>query len=197
MLGYAKFSDERIAEAIFKTFCDCFGIQTRDVGYGKFHSRISPFDFVKTEGLCIFDLTCGSLRLTQKLAENFTFIVEEAFERAKLEDKNLAFLLVQFRKEVKLQNFTKVELDYIKVEEKDWEIVFAKNEKVLYQESEDESKIVKVKNFRYTPRGVQYDLINEENNFVMPLIDKSKIFPISDKTKVVKYNLYTGEIRLI
>ena len=192
-----NYLDERIAEAVFKTFCDCFGIQSRDVGYGKFYSRISPFDFNKTQGLCVFDLTYGSLRLTQKLAENFNFIVEEAFERAKSEDKNLAFLLVQFRKEVKGQNFTKVELDCINLEEKDWEIVFAKDEKVLYQESEDTSKIVTVNNFRYTPNGVQYSLLDEKANFVASLVDKSKVFPISDKTKVIKYNLYTGEIKPI
>lgn len=188
-----KFADERIAEAIFKTFCDCYGIQSRDVGYGRFYSPISPFDFKKIQGLCIFDLTYGSLRLTQNLAENFSHIVDEAFERAKLEDANLAFLLVQFRKEVMRQNFDKVKLDHVNFEGQDWEMVFAENEKVLYQESEDNSEVVKVKNFRYTPRGIQYDLINEKNSSVMTLIDKSKVFPLSDKTKMIKFNLYTGE----
>ena len=188
-----SFLDERIVESIFQTFCDSFGIQTRDVGYGKFYSRISPFSLEKVKGFCIFDLTYGSLRLTQKLAENFTSIVEEAYERAKFGDRNLAFLLVQFRKEVKLQNFNKKEYQPLDTAEQEWEIVFARNEKVLYQESEENSRILIVKRFRYTPKGIQYDLLNEKDNSIMSSIDKTKVFPASANTKVAKFNLYTQE----
>jgi DEAD/DEAH box helicase domain-containing protein len=188
-----SYLDERIVKAVFDTFCDSFGIQSRDIGYGEFYSRISPFSLEKVKGLCIFDLTYGSLRLTQKLAENFTHIVDEAYERAKFGDRNLAFLLVQFKKEVKGQNFNKkVELQYLGAVEQEWEIVFARNEKVLCQESEEDTRILVVKRFRYTPAGIRYDLLNEKDNSVIK-IDKTKVFPASANTKYMKFNLYTQE----
>ena len=52
---------------------------------GPFHVRVSPTGIEKCLGMCIFDATQGSLRLTERLADSFGDILEEAILFARLQ----------------------------------------------------------------------------------------------------------------
>ena len=61
----------RSAEAILDSFCERFAIQHRDLGFGLFQAKSTPLGQGSYRGLCVFDSTNGSLRLSQVLAEGF------------------------------------------------------------------------------------------------------------------------------
>lgn len=73
------------ARRILEAFCLKFGVRQRDLGIGVFHSRVSPVGIPKCRGMCIFDATQGSLRLTERLADSFGDILEEAIIFARLQ----------------------------------------------------------------------------------------------------------------
>lgn len=80
--GDARLASEAVAAAIVEAFCLDYGIHSRDIGIGTFHSNVSPVAAKSAgcKGICIYDATHGSLRLTQQLAENFGEIVGKAFD---------------------------------------------------------------------------------------------------------------------
>ena len=71
---------EALAQSILAAFCNQYGIQSRDIGIGRFHSRQSPLGTGPLNGICLFDNANGSLRLTERLAENFQTVLALAVE---------------------------------------------------------------------------------------------------------------------
>jgi DEAD/DEAH box helicase domain-containing protein len=69
------------AQAILDAYCERLAIQHRDLGMGLFQAKNTPIGQGTYRGLCIFDSTNGSLRLSQTLAERFNEIVALAHER--------------------------------------------------------------------------------------------------------------------
>ena len=62
---------DAVAARILETFCREFAVQSRDLGMGRFHVQQSLLATGLLQGVCIFDSTHGSLRLTERLAEHF------------------------------------------------------------------------------------------------------------------------------
>ncbi|HXH09449.1 MAG TPA: hypothetical protein VNP04_06780 [Alphaproteobacteria bacterium] len=77
---------ERIGTAVLEAYCSSFGVQSRDVGVGLFHANTSPLSQEKCQGMCVFDATHGSLRLTQRLGEGFPEVLEIAIALATAQD---------------------------------------------------------------------------------------------------------------
>ena len=78
---------ERIGTAVLEAYCSSFGVQSRDVGVGLFHANASPLGQEKCQGMCVFDATHGSLRLTQRLGEAFPEVLEISVALAKTQDE--------------------------------------------------------------------------------------------------------------
>lgn len=77
---------EEVGMRIIQAFCLDFGVQEREIGLGLFHAKQNPFGgSAKTQGLCIYDAVDGSLRLTQRLAENFNTVLKSAADYADAE----------------------------------------------------------------------------------------------------------------
>jgi hypothetical protein len=71
-----------MATLIQKAFCIKFGVQERDLGVGLFYTKQAPSDLGTCHGACVFDSTNGSLRLTQRLAERLSEVLDLAIETA-------------------------------------------------------------------------------------------------------------------
>lgn len=69
---------EPIAQLIVDAFCGEHAVQSRDLGVGSFSSRNPPVGSDRCQGICIYDSTNGSLRLTQRLGEHFVAVLESA-----------------------------------------------------------------------------------------------------------------------
>jgi len=68
---------------ILEAYSGAFGVQSRDVGVGRFHANASPLGNEECQGMCVFDATHGSLRLTQRLAESLPDVLETAVALAR------------------------------------------------------------------------------------------------------------------
>jgi hypothetical protein len=72
-----------VQQLLRKAFCEEFGVKEGDVGIGDFHTKVSAYGNAEIQkGVCIFDATNGSLRLTQQLAANFPAVVKVASDLA-------------------------------------------------------------------------------------------------------------------
>jgi hypothetical protein len=69
---------DALANSILEVFCAEQGIQPRDLGVGRFHSQTSSRGTTPVNGVCIFDNSNVSLRLTERLAANFPAVVTAA-----------------------------------------------------------------------------------------------------------------------
>ena len=67
-----------MAARLLEAFCVECGIQTRDLGVGVFRTKSNPVLAGATAGICIYDATNGSLRLTQLLADRFAQVIDRA-----------------------------------------------------------------------------------------------------------------------
>ena len=72
---------------ITDAFCSTYAVGARDLGIGTFVARESPIRPGRCQGICVFDATNGSLRLTQRLAENFLVVLEAAAFQATQQER--------------------------------------------------------------------------------------------------------------
>jgi DEAD/DEAH box helicase domain-containing protein len=191
---------EQLALVVMEAFCLNYGIHTRDVGIGTFHSNVSPIGGLNCKGICIYDATNGSLRLTEQLADDFGKILEESVDllRAQTEfDANLALniaFLKELYSEMKSATFeTSNQIPEAPTETSEWVEVFATGEKVLYKNG-GQVREMYVHGYRYTPAGLMYDITEGEGK-AHCITRASEVLAASDDVKTVHYNLYTGDIR--
>ncbi|RLB04014.1 MAG: ATP-dependent helicase [Deltaproteobacteria bacterium] len=156
----AYVNSEVMASRILEAFCFKFGVQRRDLGIGTFHSNTSPIGLEKCKGICIFDATHGSLRLTERLAENFAEVLEEAISFAQSQRDSLAIYeleeLSRFVRDLRsegIEDIQKIELD----DEENWTKVIAPGEKGIYDSAKGPMEVL-VLDHRYTPQGLMYEL---------------------------------------
>jgi len=152
---------ENTATRLIEAFSYKFGVQTRDLGVGSFHSNFSPIGTEKCKGICIFDATNGSLRLTEMLASNFKEILEEAIHFASAQKESLAVHeLEEFRALVKRIKPTGIESGENKDTSADenWVSVIEPGQKGMYNRTDSGLTEVVVLGYRYTPQGLMYEL---------------------------------------
>jgi DEAD/DEAH box helicase domain-containing protein len=215
-VGYLN--SEVMASRILEAFCFKFGVQRRDLGIGTFHSNTSPMGLGKCKGICIFDATHGSLRLTERLAEGFGEVLEEAILFAEAQRNSLAVQeLEQFAEFVKavrpegIEGRQKIDLD----DRENWTVIIASGEKAIHEGAKGPMEVV-VLDHRYTPQGLMYELEHPKGKLkfeitsplsknvplserIVPkpgvkwLVGANSVQPVPGETRMVLVNLVTGE----
>ncbi len=191
------FLAERVGDAILEAYCSTFGVQPRDLGVGLFHANVSPLGGEKVQGLCVYDATHGSLRLTQRLAENFSEVIEAARATAAAEgERELALELEAFAAEV--AGLAPAPVEHVKLPlgeavADEWVTVVAAGGPAMLVTDARTAEVV-VKDHRYTPRGLLYELEPEQPG-VRWLVAARDVQPIFGRSPLAKLNLETGEIR--
>jgi len=191
-------SDEDMALLLREAFCSEFGIVERDIGVGTFISRTSPIGLSEAAGYCIYDATAGSLRLTQMLAEHFGEVVDTALKLANARDDtpervqtNLSYLADATKELVYVSEEQRRVPSFSRVSESqgDRTVVIAPGEKAIVMV--DTPKEVTVLTYRYTPKGIMYDL--EHPVLQRWSVPANQVKPIYGETKMLRVNLVTNE----
>lgn len=195
-LAEKQFVSERAARLILEAYCGSFGVQARDVGFGLFHANISPLDGERCQGMCIFDATHGSLRLTERLGEQFVEVLDSARTLAVSQgDVELGGTLGAMRDVVLAMESTDVSLasSSEQVTNDEWSLVVAKGSEAMLVTEARTAEVI-VKDHRYSPRGLLYELEPEQSD-VRWLVAARDVRPIYGKSRLVKLNLITGETK--
>jgi DEAD/DEAH box helicase domain-containing protein len=190
---------EAVAQSILAAFCTRHGIQSRDVGIGRFHSRQSPLGKGPANGICLFDNANGSLRLTERLAETFTTVVTLAAETEQKQGNEVLAQQLEALAElaanlvpVTAPNGHAAAAEVATLEHADSLVtVVADGEKALFTGS-DGTQEVTIMNSFYTPRGLHYQLVHPKQGLRWT-VSADCIEPINGLTRTVLLDLMTGE----
>jgi hypothetical protein len=188
---------EAVALLVQQAYCTKFGVQERDLGVGLFYTKQAPSASTTCHGACVFDATNGSLRLTQRLAERFSevldFAIETSERRADAGTVRLlrSFAMVESELRPAAAATVSASSSANGAEEQEWVTVIGPGESAMYM-SDDGPRKVLVKGHRYTPHGLMYQLEPA------PRVDRwmvaaNALEAIYGKTKMVRANLITGE----
>ena len=205
-------------QRILEAFCLKFGVQQRDLGMGPFHVRVSPTGIEKCLGMCIFDATQGSLRLTERLADDFGDILEGAILFARLQkDSSAVHELEAFAgfvgdlRQQGLEDAREIERD----DEENGPTIIAVGENAIHESAQGPMQVV-VLEHRNTPHGLMYEVkpfTEKKNDDVTSsharkvpsskqisqksgmkwLVAANTVQPIPGETKMVRADLLTGE----
>lgn len=190
---------ESIATVLLETFCREHAIQPRDLGIGRFHSRQSPLGTGAVQGICIFDATHGSLRLTERLGEQFERIVLLACDAAgvnKTDESETSFQsplqsLLHMTKQLVQEHSGSHALQPGLVEISEWIEVVAVNEKAMLLNG-TEGQEVTILSYFLSPQGLRYQL-QHDTPTIRWTVEATAIQPIPGITKMLLYNQNTGE----
>ncbi len=185
---------EILALRVLEAYCVEFGVQERDLGVGMFHSLQSSVGQGRCQGICIFDSTNGSLRLTERLAEQFDVVLARAQSLCETEGHIGESLQLQALSKLVtgLQTPAAAEVGAgIAQIEGDWAEVVVPGQNAIYI-SATGIKEVTVLSYRYTPQGIVYSL-EPERGEARWSVPSSLITPYHGTTLVERYNLVTGE----
>ena len=187
---------EDIAEAVRAAFCDRFSVQPSDVGIGTFHARSSPLGPQTCQGMCLYDAVHGSLRLTERLAENFAEVVSLALDAAE-RDGHVGRIAGLRELQGCLEGMRPMATPGaaaapVTVEEGDWMDVIVAGEVAMVTLS-GVARETTVLGFRYTGRGPLYELTPEVPG-VRQWVALGAVQPIHGQTRVERRNLLTDEV---
>ena len=187
---------EKLAQRILEVFCIEFGIEEHDIGTGLFFSKQSPFGNEECRGVCIFDSTNGSLRLTQSLTENIERVLDNAIIIATTQ-KNYDGLselttFLQLTKDLRPIPTGSIN-EVISMNQEDWVTIIAPGQKGMYVDN-NEPKEVKIITYRYTPQGLMYELESFTQD-TQWLVKANCIQPVFGETSMLEVNLVTGKTR--
>jgi DEAD/DEAH box helicase domain-containing protein len=184
---------EQAGRKLLEAFALKFGIQERDLGVGVFSARPSPLGPGQIQDLCIYDTTAGSLRLTQRLAEHFAETVAWASESLlRDQDPELARQLAALSAAAADLETTETVADAdSELADDDWVILVAPGELAILTNASGTQE-VEIADFRYTPRGIVYDLKHRTQD-VQWTVPAETLMPIHGESKLLRFNLMTGE----
>jgi DEAD/DEAH box helicase domain-containing protein len=190
---------ERVAEAIMNAFCALCGVQPADVGIGPFHARTSPFSDSPVNGMCIYDATYGSLRLTSMLVDRFEAIVTFALDGVRSGAIDGVEGVVDGLERVLQQarGLAPCASDASSLQpaaqEPGWLEVIAPGQTAMFVGNSTPTE-VKVLRYRYTPSGLFYDLEPPDPSARWST-RASSLTPIHGLTRKLLVNFETGEER--
>lgn len=181
-----------IASGIMEAYCAELGVQARDLGVGPFHSKASPLGHEKCQGMCVFDATSGSLRLTQGLGERFVEILGAAAATAGAErDFSAQAELTRFAEMAQeLRPANVGELPGGLAPHPDWVEVIAPGQKAMFR-SQSEISEVNVMAHCYTPQGMMYELTYPQPG-VRWTVTATHVEPLYGETAMLRLNLVMG-----
>lgn len=183
-----------VAQLLLDAFCADFGVQARDLGVGVFLSKTdSPLGpDQECRGLCIYDGAQGSLRLTERLASHLPEVVGSAIELARVNDDEASL-----EELLELQGYVSAfEVSHVTggtgelTSESDWYPVVAIGERAMFVSSSGSEDVV-VKDYRYTPQGLMYEL--ESKGQLTRMVKWETVQPLHGETRMIRYNVMTGE----
>lgn len=196
----AQLVTDAIGDSIMEAFCGEYGIQARDLGLGRFKARNGPEDTKPVSGVCIFDNSNGSLRLTERLGANFKAVVttaqriEEARGNTALAEA-LTLLLSKLRP-AKASFPTVVSPPSVQDAgiPEGWVRVIAPASKAMIVTDSAGAEEVTILGHFYTPAGLQYH-VSDPIPTVRRLIPADRLQLIHGVTVSQLYNLMTGELK--
>jgi DEAD/DEAH box helicase domain-containing protein len=184
---------EAVAEAVLDAFCLACGVHARDLGGGVFRAKSNPVMAEAVRGLCIYDATNGSLRLTQRLMEQFLDIVAKAIELSvgRPDAKCAAGILQALHREVERLQPQAAGGDPDVAASGDWVDVIAANEKAMYSTADGPIE-VEVVGHRYTPHGLMYELrpLKPGGRWFVAM---STVQALHGQSTMCRHNVMTGE----
>jgi hypothetical protein len=160
-----------------------------------FHSNTSPLGQEKCQGMCIFDATHGSLRLTRRLAESFDEVIERAVSLARAqEDDEMADELEALCDAAStLQPIPAGPTgDAAAGLDGEYAILIAEGGTGMLT-TDLATREVTVRGYRYTPLGLLYELEPEQPGVSWRVVARD-VRPIYGRSPLVKVNLVTGEV---
>ena len=200
-----KVIDKTVASLIYEVFCLKFGIQNRDIGCEIFHTKNAPNGIESCTGFCIFDRTSGSLRITQQLFTSFEQIIESAISIYSSSNnigieyshdiaEALQTILIYARglsESVDVSSSGMLEDSFEQDEE--WQMILASGSDAYLVKDSGEAEEINIKGYRYTPKGLMYELTIERDG--SRLVSSKFVNAIPEKSTYIRVNLYTGEER--
>lgn len=191
---------QEVGERILEAFCVDFGVQERDLGLGLFHAKQTPFGSVETcQGMCIYDAVDGSLRLTHRLVEKFVDVLRSAVTYARtegmLEVVGELEALLENNRDLRPMPFAAGTGVKQAGQADHWTEIIAAGEKGIYT-CEDGSREVTVIGYRFTPKGLMYELVPEKDQESGRwMVAAHAIHAMHGFTRTIWVDLITGEER--
>ncbi|MEF8756413.1 MAG: DEAD/DEAH box helicase [Accumulibacter sp.] len=185
---------DAVALRLHEAFCVLCGIQQRDIGYGIFHCKPSPYWQSECSGMSIYDNVHGSLRLTKQLHERFPDVVELSITLALERDNSHAPLVIEALRRLK-QLSSECEVNdpqesmRVSSESDDWVSVIDEDQSAVHVENSEEVRVI---SHRFTPQGLMYELASNRPG-VRWLVKTGLVRPIPGTTKMTRVNWVTGE----
>jgi DEAD/DEAH box helicase domain-containing protein len=185
---------EAVALAVAEAFCESFGVQSRDVGVGMFHSKSSPLGAETCQGYCVFDATSGSLRLTQRLGESFADVVATALDAARRNGEDeIAVGLAALQAFVgHLVSAPVPAAGPSSPVDSEWVRVIAPGSRAVFR-GQVEPQEVEVVGVRYTPQGLMYELRSPEPG-VKWIVNTAVVEAIHGVSEERLFNPTTGDL---
>ena len=189
---------EAAAERILRAFCQEFGIQSRDIGLGRFMSKSSPVGAGECRGLCIYDDVMGGLRLTEKLAREFTRVLPRAAALAGAEGESTlaAELMLLADRCAGLAAPGQPTIPAGLADDDDgWITLVAPGEQAIHHVGGATREVTVTGHF-FTPSGIHYRIPHPSGDKIAYSVPKAAIEPLHGVTRSVRYNIHTGEERV-
>ena len=191
-------SGEAVAQALLNAFCIRYGVQHRDLGAGAFHANTSPLGPEPIQGMCIYDATHGSLRLTQRLVERFTEVLELALTLVR-ESEQPDAALEQDLKALHLWGATLSPTAALAAApmpslDEGWIALIAADQPAMLRHGSGETEPVTVQGYRYTPQGLLYVLAHSQPQTLWQ-VAAEMVIPVHGVTAMEQVNLMTGACR--
>ncbi len=185
---------EPIALAVREAFAMEFGLQEGDLGVGLFHSKSSPLGPGICQGACVYDVTHGSLRLTERLVGHFERVLNTAINLlAHREDTSLLLPLEQLHEEsIKMAPRRITMEEHRAPSEGDWVEVIATGSPAIVHATSGQHETTVV-GIRYTPQGLMYDLTPQTADSDRWSMTADHVQPIFGLSSRARFNLMTGE----
>jgi hypothetical protein len=171
------------------------------LGIGRFHAQTAPGANSPVNGVCIFDNSNGSLRLTERLAANFSAVVSAALTAEKnhgnvdLVDA-LEGLLVELNRAATVtcaDASSGVLSDTTTNSPDGWQRVIAPGSKAIMTSTSGTQEVTVLAHV-YTPSGLQYQL-QHPSPTIRWMIAADGLELINGVTATMLYNVQTGELK--
>ncbi len=194
-------ASDAVAQSIVEAFCCANGIQPKDLGIGRCHANPNAGFKDSLTGVCIFDNSNGSLRLTERLGIDFEEIVAAAARNEIARGRSdVAQLLEQLRDQIRDLPQPSASLAKPSGQQatgtettEEWISIFASGSQVLLR-TPSETQEVTIEDHIYTPSGLQYKLAHPSST-VRWMVPATALEPIHGVTVSHFYNLMTGETK--
>ena len=191
-------TSERIGERIRAAFCRAFGIREADIGLGTFSATVSPSGMAGTyRGVCLYDATSGSLRLTAHLVEQFAAMLEVArndalADGAEHDAAELSALSEETASYKPVEAGPVAAAHEVKEHDDGTVDVIAPGEHGLYVRGAT-SEEVTIRGVRFTAQGLVY-IVEPPTADSKRFIPVAFVVPAAGGTKLVRFDRNTGEV---